>query len=212
MLRRNCNVNLDNLGLDRRDLDGEPQQARGIPRNLQLDETVAVRYGVIWQIPELVGESSAKFGISWRVAAWLRLVRRAESARFTARRRAASPSQSCGSWPPTRWPQPTRWTSWPGGRDELGLKAPARHPFGWRADRFIAANCSGRTRSRVGAPTPPGRRPPCSAAADRVDRMFRTGAAGTSRARHSRWRLGRGRRRRNARRGRRRASSARAPG
>ena len=58
MLRRNCNVNLDNLGLDRRDLDGEPQQARGIPRNLQLDETVAVRYGVIWQIPELVGESS----------------------------------------------------------------------------------------------------------------------------------------------------------
>ena len=58
----------------------EPQQARGIPRNLRLNETVAVRYGVIWRISELVGESSAKFGISWRVAAWLRLVQRAESA------------------------------------------------------------------------------------------------------------------------------------
>ena len=74
MLRRNCNVKLDNLGLDRRDVDGEPQQARGTPRNLRLNETVAVRYGVIWRIPELVGESSAKFEIGRRVAAWLRLV------------------------------------------------------------------------------------------------------------------------------------------
>jgi hypothetical protein len=69
MFRRNCNVNLDDLRWDRPDLDGEPQQARGIPRNLHLDETAGVRYGVIWRIPELVGESSAKFGISWRVAA-----------------------------------------------------------------------------------------------------------------------------------------------
>ena len=37
--RRNCNVNLDDLRWDRPDLDCEPQQARGIPRNLQLDET-----------------------------------------------------------------------------------------------------------------------------------------------------------------------------
>ena len=37
--RRNCNVNLDDLSWDRPDLDCEPQQARGIPRNLQLDET-----------------------------------------------------------------------------------------------------------------------------------------------------------------------------
>jgi hypothetical protein len=37
--RRNCNVNLDDLRGDRPDLDCEPQQARGIPRNLQLDET-----------------------------------------------------------------------------------------------------------------------------------------------------------------------------
>ena len=37
--RRNCNVNLDDLHWDRPDLDCEPQQARGIPRNLQLDET-----------------------------------------------------------------------------------------------------------------------------------------------------------------------------
>jgi len=38
--RRNCNVNLDDLRWDRPDLDCEPQQARGIPRNLQLDETL----------------------------------------------------------------------------------------------------------------------------------------------------------------------------
>ena len=37
--RRNCKVNLDDLDWDRPDLDCEPQQARGIPRNLQLDET-----------------------------------------------------------------------------------------------------------------------------------------------------------------------------
>jgi hypothetical protein len=37
--RRNCNVNLDDLRWDRPDLDCEPQQARGIPRNLRLDET-----------------------------------------------------------------------------------------------------------------------------------------------------------------------------
>ena len=40
--RRNCNVNLNNLRWDRPDLDCEPQQARGIPRNLQVDETVVV--------------------------------------------------------------------------------------------------------------------------------------------------------------------------
>ena len=37
---RNCNVNLDELRWDRSELDCEPPQARGIPRNLQLDETV----------------------------------------------------------------------------------------------------------------------------------------------------------------------------
>jgi hypothetical protein len=36
---RNCNVNLDDPRWDRPDLDCEPQQARGIRRNLQLDET-----------------------------------------------------------------------------------------------------------------------------------------------------------------------------
>ena len=40
--RRTCNVNLDDLRWDRPDIDCEPQQARGIRRNLQLDETVAV--------------------------------------------------------------------------------------------------------------------------------------------------------------------------
>jgi hypothetical protein len=45
MLRRNCNVNLDDLGLGRPDLDCERQRARGIPRNLQLDETRFVLSG-----------------------------------------------------------------------------------------------------------------------------------------------------------------------
>ena len=35
----NCNVNLDDLHWDRPDLDCQFEQARGIPRNLQLDET-----------------------------------------------------------------------------------------------------------------------------------------------------------------------------
>jgi len=39
--RRTCNVNLDDLRWDRPDLDCEFEQARGIRRNLQLDETVA---------------------------------------------------------------------------------------------------------------------------------------------------------------------------
>jgi hypothetical protein len=37
--RRNSNVNLDDLRWDRPDIDCEPQQARGIRRNLQVDET-----------------------------------------------------------------------------------------------------------------------------------------------------------------------------
>jgi hypothetical protein len=41
--RRNCNVNLDDLRWDRPDLDCEPQQARGIRSNLQLDETLVRR-------------------------------------------------------------------------------------------------------------------------------------------------------------------------
>src|SRR4029078_7490547 len=39
---RNCNVKLDDLDWDRPDLDCELQQARGIPRNLRLDETAVV--------------------------------------------------------------------------------------------------------------------------------------------------------------------------
>lgn len=39
---RNCNVKLDDLDGDRPDLDCELQQARGIPRNLRLDETVVL--------------------------------------------------------------------------------------------------------------------------------------------------------------------------
>ena len=37
--RRNCKVNPDDLRRDRPDLHCEPQQARAMPRNLQLDET-----------------------------------------------------------------------------------------------------------------------------------------------------------------------------
>src|SRR4029077_2711422 len=37
--RRNCKVNLDDLRWDCPHLDCEPKQARGNPRNLQLDET-----------------------------------------------------------------------------------------------------------------------------------------------------------------------------
>jgi hypothetical protein len=43
--RRNCNVNLDDRRWDRPDLNCEPQQARDIPRNLQLDETGAAAVG-----------------------------------------------------------------------------------------------------------------------------------------------------------------------
>src|SRR6185503_14139541 len=47
--RRNCNVLLDDLHWDRPDLDCEPQQARGIPRNLQLDETMTMGgWGGVW--------------------------------------------------------------------------------------------------------------------------------------------------------------------
>ena len=41
-----CNVNLDDLRWDRPDLGCEPQQARGIPRNLRLDETMGRLPGV----------------------------------------------------------------------------------------------------------------------------------------------------------------------
>jgi hypothetical protein len=43
--RRNCNVDLDDLRWDRPDIDYEPQPARGIPRNLQLDETIVMGEG-----------------------------------------------------------------------------------------------------------------------------------------------------------------------
>ena len=56
--RRTCNVNLDDLRWDRPDLDCEFEQARGIRRNLQLDETVAMMVGVrcrvSWRILHLV--------------------------------------------------------------------------------------------------------------------------------------------------------------
>jgi hypothetical protein len=57
--RRNCNVNLNNLRWDRPHLDCEPQQARGIPRNLQLDETIVVVGGWDEAVPEVSGHGVA---------------------------------------------------------------------------------------------------------------------------------------------------------
>ena len=45
--RRKCKANLDDLDWDRPDLDCEPQQARGIPRNLRLDETMVGLCGLL---------------------------------------------------------------------------------------------------------------------------------------------------------------------
>src|SRR4051812_30702401 len=49
---RNCNVNLDDLDWERPDLNCERQQARGIPRNLQLDQTMGrlrTCMGTVWR-------------------------------------------------------------------------------------------------------------------------------------------------------------------
>ena len=43
--RRNCEVNLNTCAGIRSDLNCEPQQARGIPRNLQVDETLVLVFG-----------------------------------------------------------------------------------------------------------------------------------------------------------------------
>jgi hypothetical protein len=63
--RRNCNVNLDDLRGDRPEIDCEPQQARGIPCNLQPDETVgAAAVGGCGVIAGVVGGGgkSLEFG------------------------------------------------------------------------------------------------------------------------------------------------------
>jgi hypothetical protein len=48
---RNRNVDLNNRRWDRPDLDCEPQQTRGILRNLQVDETTAYTSGKITSTP-----------------------------------------------------------------------------------------------------------------------------------------------------------------
>ena len=68
--RRNCNVNLDELRWDRPDLGCEPQQARGITRNLQLDETDK---GVTVLHP--LARSGPATQAGWRVVGWRRLER-----------------------------------------------------------------------------------------------------------------------------------------
>jgi hypothetical protein len=60
--RLNCNLNVDDLRWDRPDLDCEFEQARGIRRNLQLDETKG--YGGPVRV------KVAEFGVSLR--GWLR--------------------------------------------------------------------------------------------------------------------------------------------
>ena len=64
--RRTCKVNLDDLRWDRPDLDCEFEQARGIRRNLQLDETDVLLSRDSWRYPEVVGEWVAKSRDSWR--------------------------------------------------------------------------------------------------------------------------------------------------
>ena len=61
--RRTCNVNLDDLRWDRPDLDCEFEQARGIRRNLQLDET-----GAAWRCGVRSGEGGGG-GKSWSLGA-----------------------------------------------------------------------------------------------------------------------------------------------
>ena len=56
--RRTCNVNLDDLRWDRPDLDCEFEQARGIRRNLQLDETVVASKLIFHRHGELITRTS----------------------------------------------------------------------------------------------------------------------------------------------------------
>jgi hypothetical protein len=61
--RRNCTVNLDELRGDRPDLHREPQQAGGIPRNLQLDETHCMEAwsaGPVRRVGRTAGRGSAE--------------------------------------------------------------------------------------------------------------------------------------------------------
>ena len=69
--RRNCNVNLDELRGDRPDLDCEPQQAGGIPRNLQLDETdgMVSRPVEVCEFQTYFANDLAKSRVTLRVAA-----------------------------------------------------------------------------------------------------------------------------------------------
>jgi hypothetical protein len=68
-------VNRDDLDWDRRGLDCEPQQARGIPRNLQLDETANMLLHVVVPVLALtdwllVGRDQARVRW-WQPVAWL---------------------------------------------------------------------------------------------------------------------------------------------
>src|SRR6478736_4875457 len=63
--RRNCNVSLDELRCDRPDVDCEPQQARGTPRNLELDETLLVLSRDRWAM------SRCSWRVSDEVQGWL---------------------------------------------------------------------------------------------------------------------------------------------
>ena len=80
---RNCSLNLDDLDWDRPDLNCEPQQARGITRNLQLDET-RVRVWLscpvdLCEVQTYLATDLAKSRFSSRVAVWFGGITRVRS-------------------------------------------------------------------------------------------------------------------------------------
>jgi hypothetical protein len=97
---RNCNVNLDDLDQDRPDLGCEPQQARSIARNLQLDETDGAvtevcGHGVGGNGWGECGEAIGIFG--WERNLGVENRRRLEDLRTVmANARSASPRGRCG--------------------------------------------------------------------------------------------------------------------
>jgi hypothetical protein len=69
--RRTCNVNLDDLRWDRPDLDCEFEQARGIRRNLQLDETLMGGVGVPGAGERRKGGGTRRMVVAGRGENWL---------------------------------------------------------------------------------------------------------------------------------------------
>jgi hypothetical protein len=75
--RRNLQCKSEHLRWDRPDLNCEPQQARGTPRNLQVDETRFLSCPVeLCEVQTYFASDLAKSRLSSRVAAWFDVVAR----------------------------------------------------------------------------------------------------------------------------------------